>query len=190
VINKKNLLGKEPAELGAKDAIHTAIVAVRAGSPIKPGQRCGPNEHREFVPNEKGPGVADPFRTGHIARGASFWLILSQDEVPNVRHVWEHPTVDFSPPDHEAKKNTTLQKYADSLGVTYEQLMDAAASVVASDRPAVYPGTKSSVEVESAQGRRGEVWSEWAEETMHEFEDEGSACCPEPVHPYCKLFKV
>lgn len=32
MINKKNLLGKTPDELGAKDAIHVAIVAVRAGA--------------------------------------------------------------------------------------------------------------------------------------------------------------
>ncbi len=37
MINKKNLLGKAPHELGDKDAIHVAIVAVRAGIVITPG---------------------------------------------------------------------------------------------------------------------------------------------------------
>jgi hypothetical protein len=89
VINKKNVLGKAPFDLGTKDAIHVAIVAVRAGQLVQPGQRCGLNEHREAVPNEKGVGVADPFVKGPILTGTSFWLLMAQDEVPNVQHVWE-----------------------------------------------------------------------------------------------------
>jgi hypothetical protein len=192
VINKKNLLGKEPAELGAKDAIHTAIVAVRAGSPIQPGQRCGPNEHREFVPNAKGPGVADPFRKGVIARGKPFWLLLCQDEIPNVQHVWEHPKVDFSPPDREPVKNRTLEEAAKTFGVTYEQVMEAASFVVDEGDPATYPGSLTPHELDAALDDFGkyDFWSEWADEVMHEFPQEGSACCPEYDYPYSRLFKV
>lgn len=195
MINKKNLLGKEPDELGDKDAIHVAIVAVRAGSLIKPGQRCGLNEHREAVPHEKGPGVADPFLKANITKGQRFWLLLNQDAVPNVRHVWEHPKVDFSPPTREVQLNESLKECAKKLGVTYQQLMDACASVVASDymgTPAPYPGTLSSEELEEALDDCyvGDIWYEWSEETGHEFEDQGSACCPEPVHPDCGLFEI
>jgi hypothetical protein len=191
MINKKNLLGKEPDSLGLKDAIHTAIVAVRAGGPIKPGQRCGLNKDREAVPDAKGPGVADPFLKTNLTRGQSFWLLLCQDEVPNVQHVWEHPSVDFTPPTIETKRNSTLAEYADDFGVTYEQLMAAAAYVVAEDQLAPYPGNKSGVEVETANDKIYDLWYEWSDETGHEFENEGTACCPEYAHPNCGgLFQI
>lgn len=190
MINKKNLLGKTPGELGLKDAIHTAIVSVRAGKPIKPGQRCGLNKDREAVPDEKGPGVADPFRTGTIIRGMAFWLLLNQDEVPNVRHEWEHPTVDFSPPAIEVKQNTTIKSYADAFGVTYEQIMEAAEYVVEKDKTAVYPGSKTAEEMEAAWDDRYDFWSEWADETLHEFYNAGTECCPEWQYPDCDLFQA
>jgi hypothetical protein len=192
MINKKNVLGKPPHELGTKDAIHTAIVSVRAATLIKPGQRCGLNEHREAVPDAKGPGVADPFLKCHISRGEVFWLMLNQEEIPNVHHVWEHPTVDFSPPAREVKLNPVLAGIASDFGVTYQQLMDAAAHVVEKESSAPYQGTKTAEEVETALEELSgyELWSEWADETGFEFADEGTACCPEPVYPYERLFSV
>jgi hypothetical protein len=65
MINKRNLLGKTPEELGTKDAVHAAIVAVRAGQPIRPGQRCSINIDGEAVPDVNGVGVADPFLKKH-----------------------------------------------------------------------------------------------------------------------------
>ena len=107
-MNKKNLLGKTPFDLGNKDAIHVAIVAVRAGGPLRPGQRCGLNEHREAVPNEKGEGVVDPFRKGIIATGQPVWMLLDLTEVQNVTHHWDHPTVDFTAPTREVVQNRWL----------------------------------------------------------------------------------
>lgn len=183
MINKKNLLGKQPAELGIKDAIHVAIVAVRAASPIKPGQRCGMNKEREAVANEKGCGVADPFHKGNIGTGQVFWLLLNQDEVPNVQHVWEHPSVDFTPPSKEVKRNRTIESVAKDFGVTYEQVMEAAQFVVENDKLAVYPGSKSDVEIAAVNEDLYDLWSEWADETGYEFENEGTGCCPEYNYP-------
>jgi hypothetical protein len=192
MINKKNVLGKAPEELGDKDAIHVAIVAVRAANVISPGERVGLNEHREAVSNPKGVGVADPFRKGNITRGQHFWLLLDQDAVPNVRHVWEHPRVDFTPPAREVVRNTTLLDAAKELGVTYEQLLEACEYAVEHDRPAKYPGTFSADELDNAQDHieLWEVWSEWGSETGHYFPNEGSACCPEYAYPDCSLFSI
>ncbi len=186
MINKKNVLGKHPEELGVKDAIHTAIVSVRAGRCVQPGQRCGLNEFNEAVPDAKGCGVADPFLRSHVHRGQSFWLILDQDSVPNVHHVWEHPTVNFAPPTREAVKNATLDECAGLLGVTYQQLMDACEFVHDKDRPAKYPGEKTAEELEGIMDREVELrdlWSEWSSETGVEFENHGSMCCPEYAYP-------
>lgn len=190
MINKKNVLGKQPDELGTKDAIHTAIVSVRAGSLIRPGQRCKMNEFNEAVPDSKGVGVADPFwRNGNITVGQEFWLLLAQDEVPNVQHVWEHPSVDFSPPSRPVEKNSALQRYADRLGVTYEQLIEACDFVFAHNEPAKYPGNKSAEEVEWANDPY-ELWPNWAAENGHAFDNQGTECCPEYDYPDCRLFSM
>ncbi len=185
MINKKNLLGKKPEQLGTKDAIHTAIVAVRAASAINPGERCKLNEHREAVPDSKGCGCADPFLKSTIMRGDFFWLLLCQDEVPNVQHVWDHPDVDFSPPTREVERNRTIKKYADEYQVTYEQVMEAADFVVEHDKPATYPGELNAEDLESVNEDldQYDFWAEWSDEANHEFENEGSACCPEYRYP-------
>ena len=191
MINKKNVLGKEPEELGKKDAIHTAIVAVMAGGPIEPGERCDINKDRTWSSNSKGPGVADPFRKGTILRGKPFWLLLAQDEVPNVQHHWEHPEIDFTPP-KERSYNRTIKAVADEYGLTYEQVMEAADYVVKHDSAAPFPdnSTKTEEELEAVYFDRYDFWSEWAEETCYKFEDFGSACCPEVEYPRCGLFNL
>lgn len=188
MINKKNVLGKRPMELGDKDAIHVAIVAVRAAEPIRPGSRCNLNDHREAVNDKDGIGVADPFRKDTIVTGQSVWLLLNQDAVPNVRHVWDHPTADFTPPEREPQKNKYLVDYAAELGVTYEQLMDACAYVVEHNDPAPYPGTKPFSEIADQNADTYDIWYEWTNETGHEFENYGTECCPEYAYPECSLF--
>ena len=192
MINKRNLLGKVPEELGTKDAIHAAIVSVRAASLIKPGTRCGLNANREAIPAENGCGVADPFRKEAITRGQYFWLLLCQDEIPNVQHVWQHPEIDFAPPTVEVKLNSTLKRQAEEFGVSYEQLMAACAYVVGKDDSAPYPGTKTAEELEKAMDDSDshDMWYEWSEESGHEFENVGSACCPEYNYPEHSIFKV
>lgn len=183
MINKKNVLGKAPFDLGQKDAIHVAIVAVRSAGPISPGQRCALNEFNEAVPRNDGPGVADPFLKGIIQTGQAFWFMLDQTEVPNVTHVWDHPTISFDKPTREVEKNRYLVRLADEYGVTYEQLMDACASVIATDEPVPYPGTKTEAEIEEEDPDKYELWSEWSEESGYEFDNLGTECCPEYEHP-------
>lgn len=191
MINKKNLLGKTPDVAGIKDAVHTAIVSVRAGCPIAPGQRCGLNEFNEAVPNPKGPGVADPFLKNNILTGQMFWLLLCQTEVPNVTHVWEHPNVNFDPPTREVKKNSIIEQYAKDFGVTYEQLIQDIATVVKSNNPVKYSGNKVEEELEELLDEIDlyDLWSEWADETMYKFANDGTDCCPVYDFPRC-LYKI
>lgn len=190
MINKKNLLGKTPETLGVKDAIHTAIVSVRAGGPIKPGQRCGMNKDREAVADNDGCGVADPFLKKPITTGDSFWMLLNQDAVPNVQHVWDHPDVDFSPPTREVKRNRAIEETAKAFAVTYEQLMEAAQNVYDNGGdPVEYPGILTPEQFEDVEWDYYDFWSEWSEETCNEFENEGSGCCPEYRY-YQEIFEV
>lgn len=189
MINRKNLLGKPPAELGDKDAIHVAIVAVRAAHLILPGQRCGVNEHGEAVHDPKGVGIADPWMKDKAMRGDPFWLLLNQTEVPNVRHVWEHPKVPFTAPTRPPLLNKTIEARAAELQISYGQLCEAMEHVASTWTAAPYPGPLPAEEVEAIQekwadeGERHELWSEFAEESGTEFENDGSDCCPEYNYP-------
>lgn len=185
MINKKNLLGKTPNALGVKDAVHVAIVAVRAGAVIDPGERCKMNEHREAIPDYKGEGIADPFRKTKILCGEVFWLMLNQDAVPNVQHTWEHPTIDFSPPTRKVVLNTSIMEAAKLFGVTYKQIMDAANEVYLTGNAVKYPGTKDAndLDVINDDFDRYDFWSEWAAETGNEFQNNGTECCPEYDYP-------
>ena len=187
MINKKNLLGHTPEELGTKDALHVAIVS--AGRTISPGTRCSLNEYREAVPDAKGIGVADPFLKNDIPRGESFWMLLGGNEIPTVKHVWEHEKIDFSPPNREVQYNKYLLEYAKVLNITYEQLMDVCGKVVATGLAQPYPGNDPDFDFEEAlEDEMYDLWSSWADETNYEFENYGSACCPEYEYPEV-LFK-
>ena len=190
MINKKILLGKVPQELGQKDAVHVAIVSVRAEQAIRPGQKCILNKDREAVPcDNKSIGIADPFLKKNISRGENFLLILNPDAVDNVQHTWEHP-VDFTPPNNPPKMNYFLEEEAKNWGVTYQQLMDACKYCVENDSSAPYPGTKTDEEFDEAIDNSDtySLWSEWAGETLYEFSNYGTECCPEYNYPDCNLF--
>ena len=193
MINKKNLLGRAPLDAGDKDAIHVAIVAVRAANAIEPGQRCSLNEHREAIAvrlGDKGVGIADPFRKGTILRGELFWMVLDSTEVPNVRHEWDHPTVDFSPPTRPGEANRWIQQHADEYGVTYKQLMDACAHVHEHNESVPYPGSKCPKDIEALHDESYDVWAEWSGETNTEFPNYGTECCPEYEYPEPPIFEV
>jgi hypothetical protein len=92
----------------------------------------------------------------------------------------------------EAKLNRTLSDAAVALGVTYDQLMEAADQVAKSFKSAPYPGNKTTEEVKTAWYDLDsyEFWYAYSAETLFEFDNEGSACCPEYAFPDCCLFKV
>lgn len=185
MINKRKYLGKNPDELGVKDAIHVAIVSCVAGSAIKRGGRVTLNDngHAEMC-DVGGFGVADPF-IGDIARGEKFWVMMYPDSIASVAHAWEHP-VEFPTAPAVVPKNKYLEKYAVILGVTYEYLMQACSSYVKTDRKSPYPGTlpENTVdELVNEQIELGDMWYEWSNETGYEFSNEGTECCPEYSYP-------
>lgn len=65
--------------------------------------------------------------------------------------------------------------------MTYEQIMQAAKYVVEHYASAKHPGDVDEFDMY-------DFWSAWAAETGHEFEDVGTACCPEVQYPEANLF--
>jgi hypothetical protein len=100
----------------ARDAIHLAVDAVKAGCNLCAGERIGiidgvawpinklmghepPNGHLTYkVPYH---GIVDPFlptkrlgdtdMTYSVLEGESFWFVMAPRMVKSLRHVWEHP---------------------------------------------------------------------------------------------------
>lgn len=195
MINKHNVLGKQPFELGQKDAVHAAIVSVRTGEPMEPGAKCAINEFGEAVVavgKNKSVGIADPFLKSTIKRNQWIWLVLNQDEISAVRHDWDHPTFGFSAPTREPVINPWIKSYCDEMGVTFEKLMEAADSIVYKNKQIPYVGTKTLEEIKDYfdDCDSYDFWSAWADESLYEFENQGTECCPEYDYPNLCLFSL
>lgn len=77
----------------SRDAIHVAIVPMKAYQDLDPGEHVGIIEgHLEVAGVTNSPiGIVDPFLTKMVKEGQSFWLFLYQGTVTSLRHEWEHP---------------------------------------------------------------------------------------------------
>lgn len=189
MINKKKLLGKEPELIGDKDAVHVAIISVRAGSSIESGEWCKLNEFNEAVPcnRESAVGVADPWRKGVINTGSLLWLLPNPDSIANVAHTWDHPDFANVEPTREIQRNKYLEEYATTLGLTYNQLIKHCSNYVQNKTPILYDGSLSEEELDNVidEWRYDfyDMWNEWAAEARYEFYNVGSECCPEYEYP-------
>lgn len=126
-----------------------------------------------------------------IRRGQLFWLILDPDSVGSVRHEWDHPSTTFptAPVIQANEGNKWIAKHAEEFRVPYDVLMAAADTLVNDNKTTQHPlaGTLSDEEKEKLDERidmeLSDFWYEWSEETGHEFENIGSACCAEYDYP-------
>lgn len=190
-INKRSYLGTTPVALGIKDAIHVAIVSVRAGAAMEPGAHIKLNEDREAVPStpQDAFGVANPYLTETIERGQNIWALMKMEEIPNVTHHWDHTELNFEPPG-DFKQNEYMEQYATELGVTYKQLMDACKCKVNDGNSSIYQGSLSKAKLDKIQDNiDSDIWYTWAEEVGYEFDNIGSECCPEHDYPDTRLFE-
>ncbi len=125
-----------------RDAIHLAVEPVVAGERLEPGEHISVKEGVAF---SAGPGVLsaalgiiDPFLTRAVRKGERFWFIMYPRMVHSLRHVWTHPAfpdevgtpapTKSEGPDDASKEasRTWIERYADSIGVVYDELMEAA----------------------------------------------------------------
>lgn len=190
MINKQKFLGKRPLEAGQKDAVHVAIVSVRADGPVDAGSRVKINEHGEGKSvgyhNKDFDGIADPFMKDSVVAGQFFWMLIDPKEIGEVAHVWEHPKHQFTAPTREVRRNTYLEGYAKDLGLTYEQLFEALNTAIYKDGTTDYAGTIRNEEdfkevLDSIESY--DLWYEWGNETGYEFDNLGTDCCPEYDYP-------
>jgi hypothetical protein len=91
---------KAPHEVGARDAVHIAVVGVLAGEDMMPGEEVYFSTATPTVvylcddrpgDNPEPVGIVDPFLPGHVKRGQRFWLFMLPGSTQALRHAWTHP---------------------------------------------------------------------------------------------------
>lgn len=84
-----------------RDAVHVAIVPVRAFARLQPGDKVGfATDDKIWVDRSFNPiGIVDPFlEENSINAGDWIYLCLYPGSVTSLRHVWTHPAFTSKPP--------------------------------------------------------------------------------------------
>jgi hypothetical protein len=76
-----------------RDAIHLAVIQVRAAEDFHPGDSISAINDEAFS-DPNGLGIVDPFINSTVLVGESFWMIIKPRLITSLRHVWEHPAFD------------------------------------------------------------------------------------------------
>jgi hypothetical protein len=103
-MNNEAKLGTVPKGDEGRDAVHVAIVPVRAAESLAAGWPVKMNATNEAVAchdDDEAIGVVDPFRPlddRPVAKGSWFWLCLYPKTITGLRHVWEHPSLPVTLP--------------------------------------------------------------------------------------------
>lgn len=87
-----------------RDAIHLAVIPVRAKYELEAGQHVGLDKDGEaslYIKDKIG--IVDPFITTTIGRGQWFWLVIYPRVITSLRHVWTHPALPDEPINEPAK---------------------------------------------------------------------------------------
>lgn len=113
-------------KVSKKDAIHIAVLLVKAHRAYKSGEtvriiRDGEGyitSDDETIPNL---GVVDPFLVGGVKAGSCFYVFIYPNSVMNMAHTWDHPQL----MDIQAAK-ARFEEHAKNLEVSYEDLLIAA----------------------------------------------------------------
>ncbi len=116
------VLGKLVDGKQERDAIHIAIIPMRAAEKLIPGQRIGVVSPGVAGTKSAGAsnitGIVDPFLDCIVSRGSQFWMCLFQNTVTGMRHHWKHPAFDSAPTEW-------MQRWADiHLGGDLERAID------------------------------------------------------------------
>lgn len=137
-MDKPPKLGELITEPQNRDAVHIAVAPVIAGHELRPGQRVG-FIGNAFTVGSEAPviiGVVDPYLLLPIKRGEQFYMFLFPSTITSLRHEWTHPEFEkeaelakLEPTFLKLKKGPEekwIKEYAESIGCTFEELMDAA----------------------------------------------------------------
>jgi hypothetical protein len=130
------VLGVSPPANADRDAIHVAVIPMRAAELLRPGQRVGIVGDQLAGPSADVVGIVDPYLVDVVPKDGWFWLALLPGTVQGMRHHWQHSAFVEAPQaatDVEGDKHqaeTWLREYAhrvspyDDPGKAFNRLVD------------------------------------------------------------------
>ena len=89
-------LGMMHTQFEKRDAIHLAVIQVRATEHLSIGQNISAVDGAAFA-DEDGLGIVDPFLERNPQPGDLFWMVIRPRLIHSLRHVWSHPAFDDEP---------------------------------------------------------------------------------------------
>lgn len=110
-----------------RDAVHVAILPVRAAENLVPGTHVGVvSKGLELKVGLVAPliGVVDPLLPEIVLKGQRFFLWMYPHSVKSLKHVWTHPVVDNAA--EKLKAKIWLEDFAEEIGISYKELMQGA----------------------------------------------------------------
>lgn len=123
------LLGHPPLQQ-QRDAVHVAIIPVRAAEPLRPGQRVfivEGNRARLSV-GDSADGVVDPFLEDDVEKDEPFWLLLYPGTITSLRHEWSHPVFPLAVEGDIAASRQWLEHRAAQFRIDYTEMVEGAVS--------------------------------------------------------------
>lgn len=135
-----------------RDAIHLAVEPIVAGEFLFPGYDIGIREGKAFRHDVKLVGIVDPFLKIPVQQGERFWLIVYPRQITSLRHVWTHPdfqeneayaAIEPIAQDTQVTSETSkkwIEKFAISVGLSYDKLMTGAKEWIEIEEYLVYGG--------------------------------------------------
>lgn len=103
-------------DVGGRDAVHVAVLAVRASQKLEPGQPVGlrsSTEGEHLALKKINPiGIVDPFLDRNVQIGERFWLYLFPRTITSLRHNWTHPDFPNENIESDALYRAPVQKFA------------------------------------------------------------------------------
>jgi hypothetical protein len=87
-------LGQLVGGAAGRDAVHVAVVPMKAAVRLRPGCHVDRFGGTDYEPV----GIVDPFLLQPVEPGQTFWLCLYPGTVTSLRHVWTHPAFEVKVP--------------------------------------------------------------------------------------------
>lgn len=122
-----------------RDAIHIAVAPLKCGDQKTwPGSHVGVSGEKFSEEIRPHVGIVDPFLERAVFEGQRAWIYLYPGSITSLRHSWSHPSfpdpIEPTPEPSKTKSEQWMRDLAESVGVTYRQLLSGAAAWVESKR--------------------------------------------------------
>lgn len=139
--------GLLPDDTSGRDAVHVAVFSAFASVPLVPGQDVtivhqGEKDIEVGLVGDK-VAVVDPFLKGRVRPGQRFWAYLYPRTITALSHRWSHPALEdaqsaYSPPSAKLDSEQWIRKFADSIPLHYDTIMEGADDWIASKKAGNY----------------------------------------------------